>query len=368
MTALEQQILDIIQDAFPLEERPYQVLADMLNAQGSSGEPSRESFTEQAVFEAVENLRCSGVIRRIGGIYDSGRLGFISRLCAGKVADIDKFAAAVNGIPAITHNYVRTHEYNVWFTVIAQSEGEIRAIVDGLCESTDLHDVHILTATKKFKINTVMGKGGDEGRKTCPEPAEGTIDERNVILSNAKDPDPMSTQTRVMSDSDRSRIRIVCDDIPHTLTPFKDWGVSIEELRDDLAQKRMRRFGAILRHQDAGFAHNAMVCFKTDSRNVIQSDPCKGESKDPDQSVPAGDILAQKPFISHCYERPAFENFPYTLYAMMHAQSAEELDTFIKDAAASIGSSEYVVLHSVRELKKTSFRFFLNRNATFTTN
>ena len=52
----------------------------------------------------------------------------------------------------------------------------------------------------------------------------------------------------------------------------------------------------------------------------------------------------------------------------MHAQSAEELDTFIKDAAASIGSPEYVVLHSVRELKKTSFRFFLNRNATFTTN
>ena len=343
MTALEQKLLDTIQDAFPLEERPYQVLAGLLGSD------------EQSVFAAVENLRKSGVIRRIGGIYDSRKLGFISRLCAGKVADIDKFAAAVNGIPAITHNYVRTHEYNVWFTVIAQSEGEIRAIVDGLCESTDLHDVHILTATKKFKINTVMGKVLDERRETR--------DERNVILSDpckgeSKDPDPMSTQTRILSDSDRSRIRIACDDIPHTLTPFKDWGVSIEELCADLAQKRMRRFGAILRHQDAGFAHNAMVCFKTDSRNVILSDPCKGESKDPDQSVPAGDILAQKPYISHCYERPAFENFPYTLYAMMHAQSAEELDTFIKDAAASIGSPEYVVLHSVRELKKTSFRFF----------
>ena len=318
MTALEQKLLDTIQDAFPLEERPYQVLAGLLGSD------------EQSVFAAVENLRKSGVIRRIGGIYDSRKLGFISRLCAGKVADIDKFAAAVNGIPAITHNYVRTHEYNVWFTVIAQSEGEIRAIVDGLCESTDLHDVHVLTATKKFKINTVMGKVLDERRETR--------DERNVILSNAKDPAPMSIQTRVMSDSDRSRIRIVCDDIPHTLTPFKDWGVSIEELRDDLAQKRMRRFGAILRHQEAGFAHNAMVCF--------------------DSRVEAGDILAQKPYISHCYERPAFENFPYTLYAMMHAQSAEKLDSFIKDAAASIGSPEYVVLHSVRELKKTSFRFF----------
>ncbi len=338
MTELEQHLLSVIQEAFPLEERPYQVLADMLNAQGSAGEQPRESFTEQQVFDAVENLRKLGVIRRIGGIYDSRKLGFISRLCAGKVADIDKFAAAVNEIPAVTHNYVRSHEYNVWFTVIAESEGEIRAIVDGLCESTDLHDVHILTATKKFKINTVMGKGGDEGRKTCPEPAEGTIDERNVILSNAKDPDPMSTQTRILSDSDRSRIRIACGDIPHTLAPFKDWNVSVDGLREDLAQKRMRRFGAILRHQQAGFAHNAMVCF--------------------DALTDAGAVLAKNPHISHCYERPAFEGFPYTLYAMMHAQSPEELDSFIKDAAASLGNPDFVVLHSIRELKKTSFRFF----------
>ena len=309
-------LLNIIQDAFPLEERPYQVLAEQLGSD------------EQSVFEAVESLRNSGVIRRIGGVYDSKKLGFISRLCAGKVSDIDKFAAAVDEIPAITHNYVRSHEYNVWFTVIAQSESEIRAIVDGLCASTDLHDVHILTATKKFKINTVMGKVLDERRVILSDPCKG----------ESKDPGPRSTQTCVLSLSDRTRISIACTDLPHTLTPFKDWGVSTEELREDLVQKRMRRFGAILRHQEAGFAHNAMVCF--------------------DSRAEAGDILAQKPYISHCYMRPAFDGFPYTLYVMMHAQSAEELDSFIKDAAASIGNPEYAVLHSVRELKKTSFRFF----------
>ena len=329
MTISNQNLLAIIQDAFPLEERPYKVLAEQLDSD------------EQSVFEAVESLRKSGVIRRIGGVYDSKALGFISRLCAGKVpmvatgaADdsaLDKFAAAVNGIPAITHNYVRSHEYNVWFTVIAESEDEIRKIVDGLCVSTDLHDVHILSATKKFKINTVMGAGAPVDSRQL------TVDS-GVILSNAKDLGPMSTQTRVLIDSDRARIRIACTDIPHTLTPFKDWGVSVEELRDDLAQKRMRRFGAILRHQDAGFAHNAMICF--------------------DSLADAGDILAQKPYISHCYERPAFEGFPYTLYAMMHAQSAAELEQHIKEAAESIGNPDYVVLHSVRELKKTSFAFF----------
>lgn len=335
MTALEQHLLAIIQDAFPLEERPYRRLAEVLNAQNARAVGDvRGHLTEQAVFDAVENLRRSGVVRRIGGIYDSLRLGFISRLCAGKVNDLDKFASAVNGIPAITHNYVRSHEYNVWFTVIAQSEDEISAVVDKLCTETDLHDVHILIATKKFKINTVMGTGVPE---CSSQLAVGSGD-----LANGrpwlKNPDPRSAQACVLSADDRSRIRIACDDIPHTLTPFADCSVSVDELREDLAKKTMRRFGAILRHQDAGFAYNAMVCFN------VPAD--------------AGGILAQKTYVSHCYERPAFENFPYTLYAMMHAPSAEALDRYIWEAAESIGNPEYVVLHSVKELKKTSFRFF----------
>ena len=339
MTALEQRLLDIIQDAFPLEERPYQVLADKFSAEGGP-------VTEQQVFEAVENLRKSGVIRRIGGVYDSKALGFISRLCAGKVTDIDKFAVAVNKIPAITHNYVRSHEYNVWFTVIAQSEDEIRKIVDGLCASTDLQGVHILSATKKFKINTVMGAIAPVDSRLL------TVDS-GAILSGVCNPDlslraecneAKQSSSRILSESDRARISIACDDIPHTLTPFKDWSVSIEELRNDLAKKRMRRFGAILRHQEAGFAYNAMVCFGLDERRETRDE--------------RGNALAQKSFVSHCYERPVFEGFPYNLYAMIHAQSSEELAAFVEECVRELGNPDYVVLHSVKELKKTSFRYF----------
>ena len=332
MTELEQHLLAIIQDAFPLEKRPYQVLADQLGSD------------EQSVFAAVEGLRKSGIIRRIGGVYDSEAQGFISRLCAGKVPTIasgaaddnalEKFAAAVNEIPAITHNYVRSHEYNVWFTVIAQSEEEIQKIVDDVCAKSELHDVHVLSATKKYKINTVMGGVVRRALQSCKIPA------------------------RILSDSDRTRIHIACDDIPHSLTPFKDWGVSCEELREDLALKRMRRFGAILRHQEAGFADNAMVCFRLDERRETKDERSVILSEQSESKDPAGAILAQKPYISHCYNRPPFEGFPYTLYAMMHAQSAEELESYIKEAAESIGNPDYVVLHSVRELKKTSFRFF----------
>ena len=68
--------------------------------------------------------------------------------------------------------------------------------------------------------------------------------------------------------------------------------------------------------------------------------------------------LAKKHYISHCYERPSFENFPYNLYAMMHAQTPEELDGYIKESVTLLGNPEFVVLHSLKELKKTSFRFF----------
>jgi len=314
MTVLEEQILGTIQDDFPLEERPYQVLAEKLDS------------TEKDVFDAVEGLRTSGIIRRIGGVYDSKALGFISRLCAGKVPNsaLEDFAAVVNQIPAITHNYVRSHEYNVWFTVIAQSEDEIHKIVDEICAKTELHEVHVLLATKKFKINTVMGA------TTAP-----------VIRKS------VCVRSKPMAGADRARIRIACDDIPHTLTPFKDWNVSTKELREDLDLRRMRRFGAILRHQDAGFAYNAMVCFE--STEFVGSDL---------ELSSCGDVLANYPHVSHCYERPAFEGFPYKLYAMMHAPSAEALENYIKEAAESIGNPAYVVLHSVRELKKTSFKFF----------
>ena len=313
---LEKQILGIVQDGFPLENRPYLKLAELLGTD------------EKTVFDAVENMRHTGVIRRIGGVYDSKRLGFISRLCAGKVNDVEKFAMAVNNISSITHNYIRSHSYNVWFTVIAENECRIGEIVDKLCAETDLHDVHVLSATKKYKINTVMGV-----EKKPDRISEGVGD--SIVLT---------ANQSVLTLSDKKRIHIACADIPHTLMPFADWGVSIEELQEDLALKRMRRFGAILRHQQAGFAYNAMVCFKLDEKEQ--------------RNVGCGEVLARNPHVSHCYERPAFEGFPYRLYAMMHAQTSEDLDCYIKEAALSIGNPDHVVLHSLNELKKTSFTFF----------
>ena len=373
MNELDQKILAIIQDGFPLVERPYAVLAEMLGSD------------ETTVFNAVEKMRASGVIRRIGGVYDSRNLGFISRLCAGKVptssqdfssephdeTPMEKFAAVVMGEPAITHNYIRSHEYNVWLTVIAENEAAIETIVDRVCAKTELHDVHVLSATKKFKINTVMGASAPVVSRQW---LVNRIGGESVVKERHSDNRRLEESSNFrgnLSDADRTRIRTACDDIPHTLTPFEDWGVSCDELREDLAAKRMRRFGAILRHQDAGFPCNAMVCFRIDERRetgdecgsagsqILCHPECFDDVIQNGAAVQkAGSILALNPHISHCYERPSFENFPYNLYAMMHAQTPEDLDGYIKNAVALLGNTEYVVLHSLRELKKTSFKFF----------
>ena len=399
MNDLNQKLLAIIQDGFPLVERPYLRLAEMLNCDSKkdAGEKCANLVvTEQKVFDEVEKMRASGVIRRIGGVYDSKKLGFISRLCAGKVpasendfsaehhaqTPMEKFAAVVNDEPAITHNYIRSHEYNVWFTVIAENESAIQSVVDRVCAETDLHDVHVLTATKKYKINTVMSL--DERRGSAGSPTL-TKDERgesapalrhsdnfsqrhsdNSTIRHSERSEESSKFLGKLTDSDKSRIHFTCDDIPHTLTPFKGWGVSCDELHEDLATKRMRRFGAILRHQDAGFSCNAMVCFRLDERRTT-SDECElnemlAESRHSedrrDEESSKIKSLAKKHFVSHCYERPSFKSFPYNLYAMMHAQTPEELDGFIKESVALLDNPEYVVLHSLKELKKISFRFF----------
>ena len=103
--ATDRAILNRIQSDFPITARPYRQIANELD------------LGEAEVLERVRRLKTAGIIRRIGGNFVPGRLGYVSTLCAARVpADkIDAFAAAVNRYPGVTHNYLRDNPYNVWF-------------------------------------------------------------------------------------------------------------------------------------------------------------------------------------------------------------------------------------------------------------
>lgn len=141
----DKQILDIIQKNFPIEERPYAAIANQ------TGLPETE------ILQRVSLLRKNGVIRRIGASLNPRKLGYTSTLVAAKVAPekIDETVAAINKLPQVTHNYLREHEYNVWFTVIARSVEEIGSILDGLRKETGAEIID-LPATHTFKIDASM--------------------------------------------------------------------------------------------------------------------------------------------------------------------------------------------------------------------
>lgn len=141
MDTIDKQLLDIIQTGFPLEPRPYAVLGEKLG------------LTEAEALARVRALRGRGIIRRLGANFQSSKLGFRSTLCAAKVPEdkLEAFIAEVNSHTGTTHNYLRAHDYNVWFTYIAPSA---EAIDEALATITARTGVAVLNlpATRLYKI------------------------------------------------------------------------------------------------------------------------------------------------------------------------------------------------------------------------
>ena len=141
MDSMDRQLLDIIQTGFPLSPRPYAELGQRLG------------LDEQEVLDRVRGLKARKIIRRLGANFQSAKLGFVSTLCAAKVPQdkMDAFVAEVNAKPGVTHNYLREHDYNIWFTLISPSREETQAILDGITQASGVPILN-LPATKLFKI------------------------------------------------------------------------------------------------------------------------------------------------------------------------------------------------------------------------
>lgn len=138
----DKKLLNLIQTDFPLVPEPYRQLGETL------GVP------EDEVIARIRVLQESGVIRRLGGIFDSRKLGYSGALCAMQVAGdrVDEVAAVVNSFPGVTHNYIREHSFNMWFTLLAQSTEELEGILDQIRERAGVEEIIILPAENIFKI------------------------------------------------------------------------------------------------------------------------------------------------------------------------------------------------------------------------
>jgi len=146
MDAIDKKILNIIQKDFPVVAEPFKVVAERLG------------LAEDEVLERIKDLKAVGIIRRIGAVFDSKKMGFASTLCAAKVPKkyLKKFIEIVNSYPGVTHNYRRRHDYNVWFTFIASDEETLKKSLGEIRDKTGVADIISMTASRIFKIDATF--------------------------------------------------------------------------------------------------------------------------------------------------------------------------------------------------------------------
>ena len=146
MDSIDKQILNVIQKDFPIVEEPFKAVADKVH------------LSEDEVLKRIKNLKEEGIIRRIGAVFDSKKMGYASTLCAAKVhkENLKKFVTVVNSYAGVTHNYRRSHEYNVWFTLIAPDQETLNKYLTEMRERTGVTDVISMTATQIFKIDATF--------------------------------------------------------------------------------------------------------------------------------------------------------------------------------------------------------------------
>lgn len=319
---MQDELLYQMQNAFPMKEKPFHSLAKELNT------------SVEEIISLVQQLKDDKIIRQTSAIFDTKRLGYKSSLVAFKVAedDIDSAAELINAHPGVSHNYLRNHDYNIWFTMAVSPDSRLglEETIKTLAKQTGAEDSIVLPTLKMFKISVKLDTTGKKAKKEKVKKAvfkeiELTPQHIAVIKELQKDisivDEPFKEATQ--------RLGLSYDEFFAIANELKESGV-------------MRRFATILNHRKAGFGANAMSVWAVPEE--------KGEE--------IGRDMASFSAVSHCYLRPSYPNWPYNLFAMVHAKTQEECDALIDEMAKESGLSEYGKLYSTVEFKKQRIVYF----------
>ena len=322
MDELDKKIVTAIQGGLPAEERPFDALA------------ARLGIRPDEMLARVRRLAGDGLIRRLGPVFDSRSLGYMSTLVAARIPPerLAEVAARVARLPGVTHNYERRHAYNLWFTLTCPSAQELERTLAGLRKETGIPDFHNLPALAVYKIRVQFDLAGES---EAPETA------------GARTP----AVPRPLDEKQKELVRLLQDGLAVAREPFAamaarlGWPPSrvVRQIREWLDSGVIRRFGAVVRHKELGFVANGMAAFRVS----------------PEAIDDAGRRLARRAEVSHCYRRPPLPDFPYSLFAMVHGQSEDEVRQTVAVMAREIGVEDYAVLFSVTEFKKASMRYFV---------
>ncbi|WP_457756261.1 siroheme decarboxylase subunit alpha [Thermodesulfatator indicus] len=318
-------LLTEIQKRFPLESAPYQSLARKL------------SISEEEVITRLNKLKKAGILRQIGAIFNPHALGYQTSLVAAAVPE-EKFSQAadvINAFPGVSHNYLRNHFYNMWFTIAVPPNEPFEETLAELIKKAGVSRFLILPIKRIFHIAVVYDLNENHTEDNNIDFSFSDTDMKNFLVPDEKT---------------ISLVKLTQEDLPRVSRPFQeiarkiglDEGEVLSWIKDSLNKGIIRRFAGLVRHTRAGVRGNIMVAWEVPE----------------DQLEKVGKALAKEKKITHCYERKSYPEWPYNLYTMVHAQSPEEALIFIENKANELKISSYLPLETIKELKKTRLKLF----------
>jgi DNA-binding Lrp family transcriptional regulator len=323
---LDKRLLNLMQGRFPIAPRPYEAVA------GEAG------ISEGEVMSRVQRLLDERIIRQVTPIFDTRALGYSSMLVAAKVDPENPWRAAnvINAHPGVSHNYLRNHEFNIWFTIATEPDSPLglEGTLQVLAELAGAESVRQLPTLKLFKIRMDLEmEAGTEALATAAEAAE-----------------PAEIEAQPYDEFDRAVIRATQGDMPVVSEPYApaadELGLSqerlLEHLRGMQERRLLRRVAAILFHRRAGFSANGMGVWRVPDEQILE----------------LGKRMASFRGISHCYQRPTYADWPYSVFTMAHGRSKEECDAILDSIAADTGIEDRATLYSSTEFKKIRLLYF----------
>jgi DNA-binding Lrp family transcriptional regulator len=322
----DRKLLNLMQGSFPIAPRPYLRVAELCG------------LGEAEVMSRVTRLLKQRIIRQVTPIFDTRALGYSSMLVAAKVDPEHPHRAAevINAHPGVSHNYLRTHEFNLWFTIATEPDSRLglQGTLEVLAREAGAESVRQLPTLKLFKIRMDLEMEGDT----------------QALASATQATDPIELARQPYDESDVSVIRALQGDMPVVSEPYApaacQVGMTHARFLAHLAgmQERglLRRVAAILYHRRAGFSANGMGVWKV-----------------PDEQIhDVGRRMAAVRGVSHCYQRPTYEDWPFSVFTMAHGRSKQECDAVLDAIAEQTGIHERATLYSSTEFKKIRLLYF----------
>jgi DNA-binding Lrp family transcriptional regulator len=324
----DKRLLNALQSRFPLDPRPF------------AGVAAAVGMGEEEVLERSARLLRERIIREITPIFDTPALGYSSMLVAARVDSENphRAAAIINEHPGVSHNYLRNHDFNLWFTIATAPDSKLGlgGTLEVLADLSGAESMRKLPTLTMFKINMNLEMEGGTDKLAAPVEAV----------------DPQPREPVPIDDFDVAVIRALQGPMevrPDAYAPAAErLGVPVEELLAHLEgmidRKLLRRVAAILFHRRAGFSANGMGVWKVPE----------------DQIAELGPQMAAVRGVSHCYRRPTYPDWPYSVFTMAHGRSKEECDAVLDGVAAVCGlkGDDRSTLYSSTEFKKIRLHYF----------